>query len=37
MLVIVKSDYDKLSNEAAKIVADRLKKKPNLVIVYGYS
>ncbi|MCB0732146.1 MAG: glucosamine-6-phosphate deaminase [Ignavibacteriae bacterium] len=32
MLVIVKSNYDKLSEEAAKVVADRLKKKPNLVL-----
>jgi len=32
MLVIIKKDYDELSREAAKIVADRLQKKPNLVI-----
>lgn len=32
MLVIVKEDYDSLSAEAAKIVADRLRKKPNLVL-----
>ena len=32
MLVIIKKDYEKLSKEAAKIVADRLKKKPNLVL-----
>jgi glucosamine-6-phosphate deaminase len=32
MLVIIKKDYDKLSQEAAKVVADRLKKKPNLVL-----
>ena len=32
MLVIVKKDYDDLSKEAAKIVADRLQKKPNLVL-----
>lgn len=32
MLVIVKKDYNKLSVEAAKVVADRLKKKPNLVL-----
>lgn len=32
MLVIIKNDYDKLSMEAAKVVADRLKKKPNLVL-----
>jgi glucosamine-6-phosphate deaminase len=32
MLVIIKENYDKLSNEAAKVVADRLKKKPNLVL-----
>jgi glucosamine-6-phosphate deaminase len=32
MLVIIKNDYDSLSAEAAKVVADRLKKKPNLVL-----
>ncbi len=32
MLVIVKNNYDSLSLEAAKVVADRLKKKPNLVL-----
>jgi len=32
MLVIVKDSYDLMSNEAAKIVADRLRKKPNLVL-----
>ncbi len=32
MLVIIKKDYEKLSKEAAKLVADRLKKKPNLVL-----
>jgi len=32
MLVIIKKNYDKLSQEAAKVVADRLKKKPNLVL-----
>ncbi|PID59633.1 MAG: glucosamine-6-phosphate deaminase [Ignavibacteriae bacterium] len=32
MLVILKKNYDKLSAEAAKVVADRLKKKPNLVL-----
>lgn len=32
MLVIIKEDYDALSAEAAKIVADRLRKKPNLVL-----
>jgi glucosamine-6-phosphate deaminase len=32
MLVIIKEDYDALSKEAAKIVADRLRKKPNLVL-----
>ena len=32
MLVIIKKDYDELSREAAKIVADRLQKKPNLVL-----
>ncbi len=32
MLVIVKDDYDAMSAEAAKIVADRLRRKPNLVL-----
>lgn len=32
MLVIVKDNYEDLSAEAAKVVADRLKKKPNLVL-----
>ncbi len=32
MLVIIKKNYEKLSLEAAKVVADRLKKKPNLVL-----
>lgn len=32
MLVIIKENYEKLSIEAAKVVADRLKKKPNLVL-----
>ncbi|MBK8946530.1 MAG: glucosamine-6-phosphate deaminase [Ignavibacteriae bacterium] len=32
MLVIIKNDYESLSNEAAKVIADRLKKKPNLVL-----
>ncbi len=32
MLVIIKNDYAKLSEEAAKVVADRLKRKPNLVL-----
>ncbi|MCS7229469.1 MAG: glucosamine-6-phosphate deaminase [Candidatus Kryptonium sp.] len=32
MLVIVKEDYDAMSKEAAKIVADRIRKKPNLVL-----
>ena len=32
MLVIIKKDYNSLSKEAAKIVADRLQKKPNLVL-----
>lgn len=32
MLVIIKENYDTLSVEAAKIVADRLRKKPNLVL-----
>lgn len=32
MLVIVKDNYESLSNEAAQIVADRLRRKPNLVL-----
>jgi glucosamine-6-phosphate deaminase len=32
MLVIVKKNYDEISKEAAQIVADRLRKKPNLVL-----
>ncbi len=32
MLVIVKEDYESLSKEAAKVVADRLRRKPNLVL-----
>ncbi|MCB9220019.1 MAG: glucosamine-6-phosphate deaminase [Ignavibacteriales bacterium] len=32
MLVIIKNSYDSLSSEAAKVVADRLMKKPNLVL-----
>ena len=32
MLVIVKDNYDLLSKEAARLVADRLRKKPNLVL-----
>jgi glucosamine-6-phosphate deaminase len=32
MLVIVKEKYDELSKEAALIVADRLRRKPNLVL-----
>ncbi len=32
MLVIVKDNYDQISKEAAQIVADRLRKKPNLVL-----
>ncbi|MBI3004521.1 MAG: glucosamine-6-phosphate deaminase [Ignavibacteriales bacterium] len=32
MLVIIKNSYDEMSKEAAKIVADRLRKKPNLVL-----
>jgi hypothetical protein len=31
MLVIVKENYDAISREAALIVADRLRRKPNLV------
>lgn len=32
MLVIIKKNYEELSVEAAKVLADRLKKKPNLVL-----
>ena len=32
MLVIVKKDYDEMSKEAAQIVADRLRRKPDLVL-----
>ncbi len=32
MLVIVKEDYTAMSKEAAKIVADRIRRKPNLVL-----
>lgn len=32
MLVIVKDNYDLMSKEAARLVADRLRKKPNLVL-----
>ncbi len=32
MLVIVKEDYDSMGREAARIVADRLHAKPNLVL-----
>ena len=32
MLVIVKDSYELMSKEAAKVVADRLRKKPNLVL-----
>jgi glucosamine-6-phosphate deaminase len=32
MLVIVKENYDAISTEAALIVADRLRRKPNLVL-----
>jgi glucosamine-6-phosphate deaminase len=32
MLVIVKDSYDTMSKEAARIIADRLRKKPNLVL-----
>jgi glucosamine-6-phosphate deaminase len=32
MLVIVKDNYDELSREAAQIVVNRLRKKPNLVL-----
>ncbi len=32
MLVIIKDDFDEMSKEGAKIIADRLRKKPNLVL-----
>ena len=32
MLVIVKENYDAMSKEAARLVADRLRKKPNMVL-----
>ena len=32
MLVIVQDTYDRMSKEAARLVADRLRKKPNLVL-----
>jgi len=32
MLVIVKDSYDEMSREAARIIADRLRKKPDLVL-----
>ncbi len=32
MLVIVKENYDSMSKEAARLIADRLRKKPNLVL-----
>ncbi len=32
MLVIVKDSYDEISREAAQLVADRLRRKPNLVL-----
>ncbi len=32
MLVILKDDYDEMSKEAALIIVDRLRKKPNLVL-----
>ncbi len=32
MLVIIKSNFDEMSKEAAKIVAQRIRKKPNLVL-----
>ena len=32
MLVIVKKNYDEMSGEAAQIVADRIRRKPNLVL-----
>lgn len=32
MLVIVKEDYDAMSREAARLIAERIRKKPNLVL-----
>ncbi len=32
MLVIIKDDYEAISREAARLVANRLRKKPNLVL-----
>jgi glucosamine-6-phosphate deaminase len=32
MLVIVKESYDAMSKEAARIIADRLRRKPNMVL-----
>jgi glucosamine-6-phosphate deaminase len=32
MLVVIKENYDEMSKEAAKIVASRIRKKPNLVL-----
>lgn len=32
MLIIIKEDYDAMSNEAAQIVADRLRRKPDMVL-----
>lgn len=32
MLVIVKKNYDEISQEAAQIIVDRLRRKPNLVL-----
>ncbi|OGU30381.1 MAG: hypothetical protein A2057_12010 [Ignavibacteria bacterium GWA2_35_9] len=32
MPVIIKNNYEEMSNEATKIVADRLRKKPDLVL-----
>lgn len=32
MLVIVKENYDAMSREAARLVADRIRRKPNLVL-----
>ncbi|HLF20684.1 MAG TPA: glucosamine-6-phosphate deaminase [Bacteroidota bacterium] len=32
MLVIIKDSYEEVSKEAAKIVSDRIRKKPNLVL-----
>ena len=35
MLVIIKKNYEEMSSEAAKLIADRLRKKPNLVLGFA--